>query len=125
MLSWRLCLQLGKPMIIAEDDAILAKKLKQNLEILLQDRGDLPPFSTPGMEPWTHFYRLNLNQDLGLSAYLNLPIQKKKELKQLVNCKTERRICKLKRCFGLPAYRITPETAKYLLKNSIHLSARQ
>ena len=25
-------------------------------------------------------------------------------------------MCKLKRCFGLPAYRITPKAAKYLLK---------
>jgi len=41
---------------------------------------------------------------------------KETELTQLVNSPTEKRMCKLKRCFGLPAYRITPKTSEYLLK---------
>ena len=31
MKSWRKCIQIGQPMIIAEDDAILATNLKRNL----------------------------------------------------------------------------------------------
>ena len=36
MLSWRICLQLGKPIVVAEDDAILAKKMKKNLNTILE-----------------------------------------------------------------------------------------
>ena len=34
MLSWRKCLQLDKPIVIAEDDAILAKEMMHNLNSL-------------------------------------------------------------------------------------------
>ena len=110
MLSWRICLQLGKPIVVAEDDAILAK----NEEKLEHD-------SWRGYEPFllldgtlTHFCRRKL-YCLALLAFCPA-YPKEEELKELVNSRAERRICKLKRCFGLPAYRITPETAEYLLR---------
>ena len=48
MLSWRICLQLGKPIVVAEDDAILAKN-EENLNTILERGGE--PFSTSWMEP--------------------------------------------------------------------------
>ena len=44
MICWRLCLQLGKPMVVAEDDAILATELKHNLNVLLQGTRKQTPF---------------------------------------------------------------------------------
>ena len=115
MLSWRLCLQLGKPVVVAEDDAVLSLKIKHDLDNLIQDRADQHPFLLLG---WNldSLLQAELEEGLGLISLFEPAYPNEEQLTQLVNCKTERRPCKLKRCFGLPAYRITPQTAKYLLK---------
>ena len=115
MLSWRKCLQLGKPIVVAEDDAILAKEMKRNLNTIFTERSDIPPFLLLG---WNldSLLQAELEQGLGLISLFEPAYPKEEELKQLVNSKTKRCLCKLKRCFGLPAYRITPETAQYLLR---------
>ena len=59
---------------------------------------------------------LELEPGLGLISLFEPAYPKEAEVTRLVNCTTERRICKLKRCFGLPAYRIEPSTARYLLE---------
>ena len=114
MLSWRICLQLGKPIVVAEDDAILAKKMKKNLNTILE-RGGTNPFLLLG---WNldSLLQAEIIPSLGLISLFEPAYPKEEELKELVNSRAERRICKLKRCFGLPAYRITPETAEYLLR---------
>ena len=53
---------------------------------------------------------------LGVISLFEPAYPQEEELKRIVNYTTERSICNLKRCFGLPAYRITPSAAKYLLK---------
>ena len=115
MLSWRKCVQLNKPIVVVEDDAILAKRIKQNLNTMFKSRDSLPPFLLLG---WNldSLLQAELEQGLGLISLFEPAYPKEEELKLLVNSKTERRLCKLKRCFGLPAYRITPKTAKYLLR---------
>lgn len=115
MLSWRLCIQLGKPIIVAEDDAVLAKELSQSLAVLLRGVGGEIPFLLLG---WNldSLLQAELWPGLGLISLFEPAYPNEEQIERLVNCKGERHICKLKRCFGLPAYRITPETAKYLLK---------
>tara|TARA_B100000674_G_C37973878_1_gene978347 strand:- start:3037 stop:3828 length:792 start_codon:yes stop_codon:yes gene_type:complete len=122
MLSWRLCQQLGKPILIAEDDVILAKELKHKLEILLKRKNHHHPFLLLG---WNldSVLQAELEPGLGLISLFEPAYPKEKQLTQLVNCKSERKACKLKRCFGLPAYRITPETAKNLLNQVNPLSS--
>ena len=44
MQSWRKCIQIGQPMIIAEDDAVLGTKLKDNLGFLLRGENEDPSF---------------------------------------------------------------------------------
>ena len=114
MLSWRTCIQLGKPIVVAEDDAILAKKMKHNLNTMLEE-SDTHPFLLLG---WNldSLLQAEIQPGLGLISLFEPAYPKEAELTQLVNSTAERRICKLKRCFGLPAYRITPETAKHLLR---------
>ena len=114
MQSWRRCIQIGKPMIIAEDDAILATKLKDNLEILLRGENEDPPFLLLGWN-MDSLLQAEILTGLEVISLFEKAYPKEEELKRLVNYRTERRICKLKRCFGLPAYRITPRGAQYLL----------
>lgn len=116
MLSWRKCLHLEKPIVVVEDDAILARKMKQNLNTMLKDGNGMPPFLLLG---WNldSLLQAELEQGLGIISLFEPAYPEEKELKRLVNSKTERQSCKLKRCFGLPAYRITPAAAKYLLKH--------
>ena len=115
LLSWRFCIELGEPVIIAEDDAIIAPKLKQELDKLLQNKNDLPSFLLLG---WNldSLLQAELEPGLGLISLFEPAYPSEIELTHLVNSTTKRKMCKLKRCFGLPAYRITPEAASYLLK---------
>ena len=115
MQTWRRCIQIGKPMIIAEDDAILATELKDNLEILLRGENEDPSFLLLGWN-MDSLLQAEILTGLELISLFEKAYPKEEELKRLVNYRTKRRICKLKRCFGLPAYRITPRAAKYLLK---------
>ena len=124
MLSWRLCIQLGKPLLVVEDDAILAKTLKKNLKILLQSMEHQPPFLLLG---WNldSLLQAELEPGLGLISLFEPAYPDESHLKKLVNSPFERRACKLKRCFGLPAYRITPETAQTLLDQLNPLTAEE
>tara|TARA_B100000674_G_scaffold497331_1_gene530691 strand:- start:6327 stop:6833 length:507 start_codon:yes stop_codon:yes gene_type:complete len=101
-------------MVVAEDDAILAKELKQNLNMLLQGTRKKTPFLLLG---WNldSILQAELEPGLGLISLFDPAYPVEEELTKLVNSETKRLICKLKRCFGLPAYRITPETAELLL----------
>ena len=115
MHCWRLCTQIEKPIIVAEDDTILSKKLRKSLETLLKNEEDNPPFLLMG---WNldSLLQAELEPGLGLISLFEPAYPKEAIVTQLVNRETERRLCKLKRCFGLPAYRITPKTARYLLQ---------
>ena len=115
MLTWRLCIQLGKPLIIAEDDAILAKEISSNLAMLLRDEENEIPLLLLG---WNldSVLQADLFPGLGLISLFEPAYPREEQIAKLVNCKGERHLCRLKRCFGLPAYRITPKTAYFLLK---------
>ena len=76
MLSWRRCIKLGKPMIIVEDDAILAANLWENLQGLLRAGSDLPTFLLLG---WNldSLLQAELEPGLGLISLLNRPIPRR------------------------------------------------
>ena len=93
----------------------LSSKLRLNFQIHLQDKSNVPPFLLLG---WNldSLLQAELEPGLGLISLFEPSYPTEIELTELVNSTTERQMCKLKRCFGLPAYRITPETAKHLLE---------
>ena len=62
---------------------------------------------------------------LGLISLFEPAYPEESQLNKLINSPSERRACKLKRCFGLPAYRITPETAQTLLNRLNPLTAEE
>ena len=115
MLSWRLCIDLGTPIIVAEDDAILSTQMRQYLQTQLIRKGELPPFLLLG---WNldSLLQAELEPGLEIISLFEPAYPDEAKVKKLVNCTAEKRMCKLRRCFGLPAYRITPKTAKDLLK---------
>ena len=122
MLSWRLCLKLDKPILVAEDDAILATKLDCSLHTLLHERGDQPPFLLLGWN-FDSLLQAELEEGLGIISLFEPAYPNESELKKIVNSPTQRKLCKLKRCFGLPLYLITPETAQTLLNQLNPLTA--
>ena len=115
MKSWRKCIQIGRPMIIVEDDTILATELKEKLETLLQAKSQDPSFLLLGWN-MDSLLQAEILAGLGLISLFEPAYPHEAEIKGMINCTTDRRICRLKRCFGLPAYRITPSTAKNLLR---------
>ena len=76
MKCWRKCIQIGRPMIIAEDDTILATNPKETLEFLLQAKNQDPSFLLLG---WNMDSLLQAEILTGLAslAYLNQPIPTK------------------------------------------------
>ena len=122
MLSWRLCLKLDKPILVVEDDAILATKLNYSLQSLLHERGDQPPFLLLGWN-FDSLLQAELEAGLGIISLFEPAYPDESDLKKIVNSPAKRVLCKLKRCFGLPAYLITPKTAQTLLNQVNPLTA--
>ena len=122
MLSWRLCLKLDKPIVVAEDDAILATKLNHHLHTLLHEKSKKPSFLLLGWN-FDSLLQAELEAGIGLISLFEPAYPNEAALRKIVNSPVKRELCKLKRCFGLPAYLITPETARTLLNRVKPLTA--
>ena len=125
MLSWRLCLKLGKPMVIAEDDVILATKLKETPHAPAE-QDEEPSFLLLGWNGGS-LLRAELERGFGLISLFEKAYPKEEELTRLVNYRKERHMQRaLNGASGLPAYRITPITAQiFAQSNSIHWSVEE
>ena len=95
MHSWRLCMQLGKPIIVVEDDTILAKELDKNLQTLLEKEKSLPPFLLLG---WNldSLLQAEFEPGMELISLFEPAYPDEFAITRLVNCKTERKMGKLK-----------------------------
>ncbi|WP_161567563.1 glycosyltransferase family 25 protein [Synechococcus sp. BS55D] len=115
MLSWRRCIQLGEPIVVAEDDAILARNLKQELAVILNRNETTSGFLLLG---WNldSLLQAEILEGLELISLFEPAYPDETALGQLVNSSEPRKNRKLKRCFGLPAYRITPDIATILIE---------
>ena len=115
MLCWRKCIQIGEPIIIAEDDVSLANEIKEKLMSVLKRNKEQPNFLLLG---WNMDSLLQAETPSGFEmiSLFEPAYPKEEEIWEIVNSTVERDIFKLIRCFGLPAYRITPKMAKHLLE---------
>ena len=114
--AWRRCIELDQDVLIAEDDAVLSKDLKDKLEALKL---------IGGTKNKTQLILLGWNTDSLLHAELSPGLDMislfepiypgLEELEEIINSERERNLCILKRCFGLPAYLISPQIACELL----------
>ena len=101
-------------MLVAEDDAILAKDLKRKLEelnIIGKIAKSDPSFSTarlePGLTTSCRTFTRTRNDQL-----IRADLSKLEQIKEIINSDRERYLCNLNRCFGLPAYWINPQIAR-------------
>ena len=124
--AWRRCIEINKDVLIAEDDTVLAKNLKYELEKLN---------IVGGTAKQTYLVLLGWNLDSLLHAELSPGLEMislfeptypdLEKLEAIINSDRERNICNLNQCFGLPAYWITPQIAHTLLNACIPLQAER
>ena len=124
MLGWRMCINIGAPLVIAEDDAILANNLKGQLEVIPESQKSAKSFFLLG---WNldSLLQAEVLPGTELISLFEPAYPSENELRRLVNSSEARKSCALKRCFGLPAYRVTPDIAQTLLTRFNPLIAEQ
>jgi glycosyl transferase family 25 len=112
---WRQCAERGQPMLVVEDDAVLAHDWQAQLNQLC---------STPNLcwdvllLGWNYNSVLHHEDAAGMTsmqlfepAYPNL-----NQIQNILSSDHARKLHRLKNAFGLPAYLIHPKAAAYLLK---------
>ena len=109
---WEKCIELNKPIIIMEDDAIVSKDFNKHINNLMNNL--LP-------KKWD-IIQLNYNFDSVLSydntnfetcnSIFNKTKVTKDHISNFVNSKINTTIAKLNNCFGMSAYIINPPGAK-------------
>jgi len=121
---WEKCIELDKPIIILEDDAIVSQDFNKHIDSLMNSL--LP-------NKWD-IVQLNYNFDSILSyentnfetcncIFNKTPVTKEK-ISKFVTSKINTTIAKLNHCFGTSAYIIHPTGAKLLKENCFPLDNR-
>ena len=117
VMAWRRCIEMNQEVLIAEDDVILANDLRRKLEEL-KIWGNNRNNCGLALLGWNLDSVLHAELTPGLEMIgLFEPIYpKQKQIKEIINNGRDRNLCKLKMCFGLPAYRINPQIAQELIQ---------
>ena len=115
--AWYRCIELNRDVLVAEDDAVLAKNLKQVLEEL-NIIGKGANQTNLVLLGWNLDSLLNAELSTGLTMIsLFDPIYPGlKQIQSIINSERKRTVCNLNQCFGLPAYWINPKIAKELIR---------
>ena len=121
---WEKCIELNKPIIIMEDDAIVSKNFNKNVNNLMNNL--LPT-------KWD-IVQLNYNFDSVLSydntnyetcvCMFNKTKVTKEHITNFINSKINTTIAKLNYCFGMSCYMLSPDGAKKLKSNCFPLDNR-
>lgn len=121
---WEKCIELNKPIIIMEDDAIVSKDFNKHINNLMNNL--LP-------KNWD-IIQLNYNFDSILSydntnfercvSIFNKTKVTKTHISNFVNSKINTTIAKLNNCFGMSAYIINPNGAKKMKEMCFPLDNR-
>ena len=113
MLCWRRCSLGTEPVVIMEDDVILANNWQQELQQLILANQQLVLLGW-NLDSMLHAELFENQEFISLfePAYPNIG-----RLKKIVNSKEPRKLKRLRSAFGLPAYWLTPKMAENLLKS--------
>jgi GR25 family glycosyltransferase involved in LPS biosynthesis len=121
---WEKCIELNKPIIIMEDDAIVSKDFNKHINNIMNNL--LP-------KKWD-IIQLNYNFDSVLSynntnyetciGMFNKTKVTKTHISNFVNSKINTTIARLNHCFGMSAYIIHPDGAKLLKSRCFPLDNR-
>lgn len=111
---WQQCLRQGQPMVIAEDDVVLAPHWQAELHELRTTLGKRWDLVLMG---WNYNSVLHCTDDTGMEslqlfepAYPDLP-----QIRSILQSNRPRQLQRLQHAFGLPAYLISPRGAARLL----------
>jgi len=111
---WQQCLRQGQPMVIAEDDVVLAPNWQAVLHNLYPSLGESWDLVLMG---WNYNSVLHCTDACGMESlqlfeptYPDLP-----QIRSILQSNRPRQLQRLKHAFGLPAYVITPAGAARLL----------
>ena len=113
MLCWRRCSLGTEPVVIMEDDVILANNWQQELQQLILANQQLVLLGW-NLDSMLHAELFENQEFISLfePAYPDIG-----RLKNIVNSKEPRKLRRLRSAFGLPAYWLTPKMAKNLIKS--------
>lgn len=110
-LCWRMCCNSGSPLVVLEDDVVLADNWQLQLEKLVHpDVGMI-------LLGWNmdSMLRAQLNEQQEMISLFEPAYPSEKILHKIVNSDEARQSKRLRFTFGLPGYFIHPKTAKKLL----------
>ena len=111
LFCWRICCNSKSPIVVLEDDVILAK----NLDIKLQKLINLD--TKMMLLGWNldSMLRAEFSQKQEMISLFEPPYPGEKDLREIVNSNDIRQSKRLHNCFGLPGYWLHPDTANKLL----------
>lgn len=113
---WRLCEQTGKPFVVLEDDVVLAQRWQSVLTRLLKEHAYSPELVLMG---WNLDSVLRAEFLTGLefvSLFEPAYLDEDKTRTALEYSNQQTTLCRLRHCYGLPGYWLTPSMAKRLLQ---------
>ena len=116
-LCWRMCCESGTPLVVLEDDVLLAKNWQLQLEKLLHPRARMVLLG------WNldSMLRAEFSNQQEMISLFEPAYPSESALHAIVNS-DDTRLCKrLHHSFGLPGYWIHPDTAEELLNRIEHL----
>ena len=124
--AWRRCIESNQVNLIVEDDAVLSVNLKSKLKelnILGTNAEDQSLF----LLGWNmdSLLQAEISQGLEMISLFEPVYPDLKEIRKIINSRASRRVCNLKRCFGLPAYLVSPNVAQQLSKMCKPLQAEK
>jgi glycosyl transferase, family 25 len=121
---WELCIEMNKPIIILEDDAIVSKDFNKHINNLMNN---LAP------KNWD-IIQLSYNFDSVLSykntcyedchCIFGKKVVTNADINAFVNSKITTTIARLNNCFGTAAYILTPHAAKLLKSKCFPMDSR-
>ena len=112
-MCWRLCCESKSPLIVLEDDVVLADDWQVQLEQLLH------PGAGMVLMGWNldSMLRAEFSNKQEIVSLFEPAYPSEEALKTIVNSDDSRQLKRLRHAFGLPGYWINPDTAKKLLNN--------
>ena len=111
MLCWRMCFNIKTPLLVLEDDVVLAENWKRQLKTLLH------PSAGMILLGWNldSVLRAELSNQQEMISLFEPAYPSEKALHAIVNSDEGRKSRRLIHSFGLPGYWLHPNTAKRLL----------
>ena len=124
--AWQRCIELNRDVLIAEDDAVLAKDLRRKLDELkiIGVTANQKRLILLGWNP-DSLLHAELSQRMEMVGLFEPVYPKLEQIRGIINVNRKRSLCSLSRCFGLPAYWINPRIAHQLLMHACHYKPKR